>query len=168
MVVFAVFKDCKNHGLIELLCVSVFLEKVLETELNNARIDACAGNLPKRRIPYRSIGISELRSIEGVVKLGPELEIVAFTYRGVFDDGNIPVMLAGTGNYAYTGISVAVAVAVDSACRRVAERTPIEVSVQSIADASRRQDIVVGHIETHLRSATGRPINSAGGIIRKG
>jgi hypothetical protein len=74
----------------------VRLENVFETELDNAGIDACARNLPERSIPYRCIRISELWSIESVVELGPELETVPLADRSVFDDGNIPVVLAGT------------------------------------------------------------------------
>jgi hypothetical protein len=130
------FGVCRSHHeLFALPCVMVCLKNVLKPELNNPRIDDCAGNLPKRTIPYPGIGISELWGIKGVVKFGPELERVAFTYRGVFDDGNIPVMLAGTFHDTHPRIAPTGAVAVDSACRRIAEHICIKVSVQPVADA---------------------------------
>ncbi len=145
----------------------VFLENVLKTELNNARIDACAVDLAKRCAPYRGIGISELRRIKGIVKFSPELKVMPLSYRCVFNDGNIPVILAGTKNDPHTRTAPTGAVAVDSACRRAAERARVEVFIQSILDIPGRQDVVAGHIGTHLGSAAARPINGAGGTVRE-
>jgi hypothetical protein len=59
-------------------------------------MDACAVDLPKRTAPYPGIGIPELRGVEGVVKFGPELKVMPFSYRCVFDERNVPVKLPGT------------------------------------------------------------------------
>jgi hypothetical protein len=74
--------------IIALLFLSISLEKILETELDNARIHACGVNLPKRAILYAQLrnGIGELGLIERVVKLHPELEGMAFAYPCVFNE----------------------------------------------------------------------------------
>jgi len=61
--------------IIALLFLSISLEKILETELDNSRIHACGANLPKchaRRV--RRIRIGELGMVKGIIKLRPELE----------------------------------------------------------------------------------------------
>ena len=106
---------------IALLCFSISLEKILETELDNTRIHACGCNLPKRAIPQRRIGISKLGMVKGIVKLRPELEGMAFTYPCVFDERNIPVKLAGTLNNTHASIAPAGATAIDPAGWRCTE-----------------------------------------------
>jgi hypothetical protein len=160
--------------LIELLCTPVFLENIFQTELDNAGIDTGAINLPKRNALYSSIGISEIRNIKSIVEFGPELEVVPFSYRCVFDDGNISVMLSGTEKDTYTPTTPTGTVAVDSTGRRIAERIGIEVSgtaaglAQSIVDISRCHYVITGHVETHLCPAAAGTINGAGGTIVEG
>ena len=91
--------------------VPASLENVLEAKLDNARIDGRAINLPERRILPSRVGIPELGSIKGIVKLGTELESMPFAYHCVFDNRNIPVKLAGTSNNASSGIAPANAIA---------------------------------------------------------
>jgi hypothetical protein len=64
---------------------STSLEEVLETELDDTRIDGCGGDLSERCVTPRSVRTSELGSIKGIVKLCPELESMPFSYHCVFD-----------------------------------------------------------------------------------
>ncbi len=105
------------NEIIALLFRSISLEKILETELDNTRIHACGGNLPKRasRIQrVRRTGIGELGMVKGIVELRPELERMTFTYPCVFDERNIPVKLARTLNNAHTRITPAGPIAIDT------------------------------------------------------
>lgn len=107
---------------------SIPLEDVLETELDNARVDRCGIDLPERAIPQRSVGISELRMIEGIVKLRPELEGMPFFYHRVFDNRNIPVKLTGTTSNTNAGIAPAPAIAIDPTGWGRAERAFVDVA----------------------------------------
>lgn len=124
------------------------LKNVLETELDNARIDGCGGDLPERIriIPPHGAGISELGGIKGIVKLCPELESMAFSYRCIFDNRNIPVKLAGTANNAYSRIAPSGAIAIDPAgwqrteCVGVHVAGPAAFSAQPVMDIAGCRD----------------------------
>ncbi len=105
---------------------SISLEDVLETELDNARIDSCGINLPKRRIPQCSIGIPELGGVEGIVKLRPELEGMTFFYQGVLGKRDIPVKLAGTASNASSRIAPAGTITIDPTGWGLTEYSAVE------------------------------------------
>lgn len=107
---------------------SASLEDVLETKLDNARIDCGAINLPERAVPQRSVGIPELRVIKGIVKFRPELECMAFAYGRVLDNRDIPVKLTGTASNTSSRIAPPGAIAIDPAGWRRAECAGVRVA----------------------------------------
>src|SRR4030042_2845565 len=99
----------------------VSLKAVLQTELDDARVDTGAADLPQVAAAYPGTGIRELRMVEGIVKLGPELDRMPFSYFCILDQRDIPVKLAGPQYDAYPGIAEAGAVAIDPAGWRFSE-----------------------------------------------
>ena len=110
--------------------IADFLENVLETELDDARVDACGSDLSERVgiIPQPSGGICELGSIKGIVKLRPELEGMTLSNRRVLDNRDIPVKLAGTTSNTNAGIAPSGAVAIDPTGWQCAECAGVEIA----------------------------------------
>lgn len=154
--------------------LSISLEKILETELDNARIDGCSRNLPERLITPRSVGTRELWSIEGIVELSSELDSMAFFYHGILDNGNIPVKLAGTADNAYPGISISRAIAINPAGWQCAECIFVNVagaaaySAQSFMNAAGCRDGTMSSARTKLRPGTAGSINAVACAFREG
>jgi hypothetical protein len=55
------------------------LETVIQAELDNSGIDTGASYLPEGSVPKLDSGIPELWMVESIVKLGPELDRMAFS-----------------------------------------------------------------------------------------
>jgi len=87
------------------------LEHVFQSELNQPRVHRFAADLPERRFGRVQLSWGwgvELRVIECVEELRPELQSCAFTdsaYDRVLHDHRIEVKLAGAKNITETGIS---------------------------------------------------------------
>ena len=126
----------------------VALKKVFKPELDDARVYACGSDLPERvgEIPQPSGGICELGMVKRIVKLRPELEDMTFFYRGVLDNRDIPVKLAGTASNTYAGIAPSGAIAIDAAGWQCTECSLVEVtgataySAQPIMNVAGRWD----------------------------
>jgi hypothetical protein len=154
-----------------ILPASVSLENILETELDNARADGGTGDLSERQVIPHSIGIGELGSIKGIVKLRPELEGVPFFYSRVLDNRNIEVRLAGTANNASTGIAPSGSIAINSTGWQCTECALVDVAwaaacpTQPIINVAGGWDGAIGCFRTHLRPGSAGTINTVGRIF---
>lgn len=136
------------------------LENQLQAELNHAGIHTRAGNLAERgRIDIRQswkskIRLVELRVIEQVEELSPELQRGPLGDRSHLLHCDVEVELAWTQDDSRAGIAEpgSGGVAEGNYGRR-AESRIVEIVAQPGLGASRAGDIRIGHAGTKLRAA---------------
>src|SRR5207247_1154111 len=117
------------------------------------------------------VRIGELRMVEGVEEFGAELDRMILQDPDPFQNGHIPVELAGAENN--TGPRIAIVRSVSDSRRR-AKRALVEIAraatcaTQTPLDSTRCGDIRVSHPRTHLGPAESGEAAACGPVDRPG